>query len=417
VRATLRWMASNSALIVLSLILAVLAWIVAVEKGDPTLEERYPQAIPVALSNLPEGMVVLGEFDEYARVTVRAPESVWNSIEVDDFVVVADLTDLGTGDHRVPIQLTLDRQPSQIVSVDPEYVTLQLEPEAEQTVPVRVQVEGEPTLGYIMHTLTVTPSQVMVNGPSTYVAQVVEAVTQVSVQDVDSDVDGEFQLRAVNRDGLPVSHVTLAHQLADVRIPIELSLYYRPLVVRVTLKGQFAPGYRITEISVSPPSVTVFGNPGVIAALPGYIETEPIDLEGADTDVVERPALNVPSNVSVVLDEQPLVRVAIEPIQSSATVVITPELQGLEPGFTATVSPETVAVILSGPMPLLETLETDDVRIMLDVFGLLTGTHQIEPQVVVPEGVTAQSVNPATVQVEIFAAITPTLADDERDSD
>ena len=117
------------------------------------------------------------------------------------------------------------------------------------------------------------------------------------------------------------------------------------------------------------------------------------------------------------MDEQPIVTVSIEPIQSSQTAVITPEIQGLNPGFTFTVSPETVEVILSGPLPLLETLGPDDVRVVLDLFGLSEETHQIEPQIVVPEGVTAQSINPATVQVEIFVAITPTLTDDEQIQD
>jgi len=45
---------------------------------------------------------------------------------------------------------------------------------------------------------------------------------------------------------------------------------------------------------------------------------------------------------------------------------------------------------------------------VLDLFELPGGTHQIEPQIVVPEGVTAQSINPATVQVEILVAQTPT---------
>ena len=72
-----------------------------------------------------------------------------------------------------------------------------------------------------------------------------------------------------------------------------------------------------------------------------------------------------------------------------------------------------VEVILSGPLPLLDTLEPDDVRVVLDLFGLTAGTHQIEPQIVVPEGVTAQSINPATVQVEIFVAQTPAPGRDE----
>ena len=102
------------------------------------------------------------------------------------------------------------------------------------------------------------------------------------------------------------------------------------------------------------------------------------------------------------------VKVAVEAIQSSLTVEIVPEIQGLGPSLTATVSPETVEGILSGPLPLLETLETNDVRVVLGLFGLPLGTHQIEPQVVVPAGMAAQSILPATVQVDVFVAPTPT---------
>jgi len=63
---------------------------------------------------------------------------------------------------------------------------------------------------------------------------------------------------------------------------------------------------------------------------------------------------------------------------------------------------------LSGPLPLLETLATDDVRVILDLFGLGPGTHRVEPQVVVPEGTTAQNILPPTIQVEIVA-VPPTL--------
>jgi hypothetical protein len=71
-------------------------------------------------------------------------------------------------------------------------------------------------------------------------------------------------------------------------------------------------------------------------------------------------------------------------------------------------------VILSGPLPLLEGLEPNDVRVVLDLFGLLVGSHQIEPQVVVPEGIVAQNILPAALQVEIMvplpATATPTAA-------
>jgi YbbR domain-containing protein len=409
VKATLHWIASSLPLIMLALILAILAWVVAVEEGDPTREGRYPQAIPVTLSGLPQGMLIVGEFNERVQVTVRAPKSVQDSLKIDDFAVTADLTSLDAGSHQVPVQVTLNKHPSRVILVEPDYVTLEVEPQVEKTVPVRMQIVGEPALGYLMRAPVVVSRQVTVTGPSTYVAQVIEAVTEVPVQDASEAIDGEFRLQIQDSEGQPVPYVTWTPEVTNVRIPIEPSGYYRALAVKVVLEGQIAPSYRITDISVEPPTVTVFGTPDIIAALPGFIETEAIDVEGAQADVIERPALNGSSEVAVVPGQQPVeVLVSIEPIESSLTVEVMPKLQGLEPALTATVSPETVEVILSGPLPLLDALEADDVRIVLDLFDLPLGTHQIEPQVVVPEGMTAQSILPATVQVEIL--VPPTAA-------
>jgi len=176
VKATLRWIVSNSPLMVLALILATLAW------------------MP------PEGMTIVGEFEESVQFTVRAPESVWSTLEAKDFVATVDLTDLNAGTHQASVEWALSKRPSQVLSVEPEYVTLRLEPRAEQTVPVHVETDGKPTLGYLTRTLTITPSQVTVSGPSTYVAQVVKAAARVSVQDASADVEGEFQhSRALSR--------------------------------------------------------------------------------------------------------------------------------------------------------------------------------------------------------------------------
>ena len=206
-----------------------------------------------------------------------------------------------------------------------------------------------------------------------------------------------------------IPYVVAAPTTVDVRIPIELSGYYQPLPVKVVITGQVAANYRITGITVEPPTVTVFGAPEVIAGLPGYIQTEPIVVEGAVADVIERPTLDLPANTTVVMGQQPVVvKVLVEPIQSSRTMQITPTLQGLDPVLTATVPLQTIEVILSGPLPLLEGLEPGDVRVVLDLFGLSVGKHQIEPHVVVPEGIVAQNVLPAALQVEISVPLPST---------
>jgi YbbR domain-containing protein len=70
-----------------------------------------------------------------------------------------------------------------------------------------------------------------------------------------------------------------------------------------------------------------------------------------------------------------------------------------------------VDVILSGPIPELGAITPTDIRAVVDVNGLEIGTHQVEVDVdVLPEGVWVETVLPATVEVTIGLAVTPTPA-------
>jgi YbbR domain-containing protein len=67
-------------------------------------------------------------------------------------------------------------------------------------------------------------------------------------------------------------------------------------------------------------------------------------------------------------------------------------------------------VILSGPVPVLNTLGAADVRVVVDLSGYDVGTYQFIPEVnILPERVQKASMFPATVEVTIVAAPTPTL--------
>jgi YbbR domain-containing protein len=407
-KSVLRWLVSNFPLMIMALVLATLAWFVALEEGDPTLEERYSQAIPITPVALPEDKLIIERSAESVHVTVRAPQSIWENLRVSDFNAVVNLAGLSPGEHQVPVQVDLEKEPSRIVSFEPQSVTFRVDAESKRSVPVHVQVEGEPALGYLRRSVVLDVREVTVKGPTSYVTKVVEAFAAISVNNADADVEQELQLEPRDAEGQPVSNVSMTPEVVSVRVPIEPSGYYRPLAVKVILEGEVALDYRVTDISVDPPTVTVFGAPDVLTALQGFIETEAIDVEGAQEDVSVRPALNVPENVAVVRGQQVEVRVFIEAIESSLTMEIAPGVQGLEPGLTTTLSPETVEVILGGPLPMLEALDAENVRVVLDLFELSLGTHQIEPQVIVPEGVIARSIIPATVQVEISVATTPT---------
>ncbi len=58
-------------------------------------------------------------------------------------------------------------------------------------------------------------------------------------------------------------------------------------------------------------------------------------------------------------------------------------------------------MILSGPIPLLESMNEDDVFAILDLNGLVAGTHIVEPAILSPDGITRDAVIPETVEIVV----------------
>ena len=183
------------------------------------------------------------------------------------------------------------------------------------------------------------------------------------------------------------------------------------MVVKVMTTGQVADGYRQTNITVTPPNVMVFSaDPALLDQLPGFVETETLDLTGATDDVETVLALNLPEGISVIGDNRVLVLVGVAAIEGSITLSLEVEVIGLLPGLDAQVAPASVDVIVAGPIPDLESISPVDVRVVVDVTGLEIGTYQIQPTVdILPDRIYLQSISPETVEVTIQEQPTPTI--------
>jgi YbbR domain-containing protein len=409
-----RWVISNLGLVILSLLLALLVWVVAVEQENPTIEQQYPSPVPIVFVGQGEDVVVYEQDVMHVLVTLRTAELVWTSLRLDDFHAEVDLSGLGDGQHDLPIQVSVDEGPAIIRTVVPADVTVRIERIAQAVVPVNLRIEGNTALGYVAQTAQVTPMSVTVEGPASQVAQVTQAAVEISVDGRRADIAGEFPLQAQDGSGDIVPHVDLTPARVAVSVPIEQLRGFQELAVTLAVEGQIAPGYRISNITVDPPVVTVYGSQDAIDAIaqsPGYLETAPLSVEGLWENVEERLALDLPSGVFLVGMDDPLVtaRVTIVPEEGSVTLDRQVSIQGWSPGITATVAPTTVQVILSGPLPILDRLQEEDVIVLVDLFGRTPGSYSIEPRVVVvPVGVVADSVVPASVQLVIGVDETPT---------
>jgi YbbR domain-containing protein len=220
----------------------------------------------------------------------------------------------------------------------------------------------------------------------------------------------ELPLVTLDLNGQPVNGLTITPAEITVTQPIFLQGGYRNVIVRVVTEGQPANGYKLTNITVSPLNVVVFSSdPQLVNDLPGYVETVPVVLTDAEDDVNMFVGLSLPEGVSIVDDQFVLVQVSIAAIEGSLTMTLPITPVGLLPIHAALIEPPTVDVILLGPVPVLDTLDASDLRVIVDLTDLELGVHVVTPVVdILPDRVGVETILPSTVEVEIIIAPTPT---------
>ncbi|MEW6568507.1 MAG: CdaR family protein [Chloroflexota bacterium] len=401
----MRWLRDNLSSLLLAFVMSLLVWVSAVSAADPTQEQDFPTPVPIEYRGLAADLIVIGSPPAEAQVTLRAPRSVWDQLSGDEIHLVADLTGLQAGVHQVDLTTQVDRRPARVVRLEPSTLTLTLEALATRTVPVRVRGLGTPAVGYRAEAPVVAPTEAKVVGPLSSVGRVAQVLAEVNLTGLRADLVETVQLLPVDPAGQTVEGVRVQPVSAQVQVRVEQLGGYRDVAVKVVIEGQVAAGYWVTSITVSPPVVTVYSSdPEAVSTLPGFVETVPLVLTGASSNLELRLSLNLPEGISPVGEQTVLVQVGIAAIETSLTITRALEVQGLGPGLFAQASPDAVSVILTGPLPVLEGLAPDDVRVVVDLLGLGVGTHQVTPEVIViPTDVVARAVLPSTIEVVISA--------------
>jgi YbbR domain-containing protein len=407
----MRKLLNNLGALILALLLAFAVWIPATLQADPFADMEFPN-LPILSLNEPEDVVLFNESEvvDRATVNVRAPDSVLADLRVSDFEVTMDLVAVQPGVPAVvPVEASASNEEVRILSVEPQEQEIHLEAIQVMTFAVTIDVKGQPATGYRITSLEMSPETIDVRGPEPVVMQAVSVTGSIDVEGIREDYVEKVRVAAIDGDGEPVPGLELSPSQVDVRVGVRKRLGYKPEVEVVPdLRGGPAPGYRMGSVSVDPQTVTLVGLPSVLDALPGFVETQPISVTGATADLAQRTTLTLPPGVVVFDTNVVLVSVEVLPIESSRAMTATVEIQGVQPGWVATASPSEVDVILEGPDAILSTMSSQDIQVIVNVFGFGSGTHRLEPDVLAPEGVTAVSVIPETVEVVIVLAPTPT---------
>ncbi|WP_337874461.1 CdaR family protein [Exiguobacterium sp.] len=410
-----QWLQHKWFLRFIALALAVLLYLMVAETSS---SNNASSALPiVGQSSMTLDVPVEVFFDEVQYVAYNVPEEMGVELQgpsssltmtklVKDYQVFVDLTNLGTGFHRVPVEA---RGFGGDVNVKLDRETVEIYIDRKQTieVPVSVNLLNKDQLpdGKVAGDVEIEPSTVKVTGGASRIQNVKEITLNVDVANESQTFTREIPPTILDANGNPLN-VSVDPNIINVTVPIYDESAMIP--IEVVTSGDVADDFRLVDTLLAETEVRVFAPKEVLDALE-TIETEPIELDDLTKSEKLNATLRLPEGATSLGKKEVEVQVLVRPndetkddtgeLTERIRLTVPVNVRGYDRTNYTVQTQEVVSVTLSGKRSLLENISSNSVNVTLDLTGLPSGTHAVDVDYEVPKGVTV--ISPKTIDVQL----------------
>jgi len=312
-----QWLQHKWFLRIIALALAILLYFMVAETSS---SNNASSALPiVGQSSMALDVPVEVFFDEVQYVAYNVPEELSVELQgpsssltmtrlVKDYQVFVDLTNLGTGFHRVPVEA---RGFGGDVNVKLERETVEIYIDRKETIEVPVSVNllnlDQLPEGLVTGDAEIEPTTVRVSGGASRIQNVKEITLNVDVANQTNTFTREMPPTILDANGNPLN-VTVDPNIINVTVPIfEES---RMVPIEVTTRGEVGEDFRLVDTLLSDTEVRVFAPKDVLDTI-DVVETEPISLDDLNKTTKVNATLKVPAGATSLQDKEVEVQVLV----------------------------------------------------------------------------------------------------------
>ena len=194
----------------------------------------------------------------------------------------------------------------------------------------------------------------------------------------------------------------------------------RNVDVEPQIVGEPASWYTIEDVRTSPQTITVRGPESAVEEMDSVL-TEPIDIDGR-SESLRRPVEPIieHNQVHAELDDEIIVEIDIETEEVTDTVEAV-SVEAVNTSYLTEVDPDIADITLRGPLPILEDLDHDILRLEIDLSEedeRPPGTFSRSAEAVnLPEGIEVEQIFPNRFRVTTEERPPPEEPDEEQEGD
>lgn len=288
---------SNLGLKILAVLVACVIWVFVVNVDDPEKTQSFSD-VKVEIRNSDcfgvDKTFSVQEDTDKVRVWIKVRESVLNRLQSKDFKVVADMRNVTLG-NAVPY--TLECTNSAITKAnwecEPASMKIKIENVVQESFGVEVDTTGDPQEGYDVGATSIEEGDTInIAGAESLVNIIHKVSMSVSVNGISSDKTVKGNIVVTDKNGTDFTQSQMdklvfttssGDLIKDGILNARINLWkvQQNVKVKVGTYGTPAPGYRVSEVKVTPETISISGEEETLNELNGELSlSDMISVDG-----------------------------------------------------------------------------------------------------------------------------------------
>lgn len=283
----------NLFLKILSLVTAVILWLVVVVISDAEGTESFPMEVTLKNTDVvtENGKVFwVEDGTNHVKLTVRTRRSILDDLKSTDFVLTADMEKDLKYDSLVGIRVECKNKDVDVeedVTLNINNVKVSIEDSATEQFPVHVSHTGTINDGLMVGSMVPEQTIIKVTGPVSIVERIKEVKAVVDVTGLPATSVKNCALKLYDGDGDPIDTTYLNYVGKSDGIDVTVSMLNTKMIPLVFgYSGTPAENYEVSDVDWKPDLIEVAGNSEVLVALTNLrIPEEAVNVDGIDEEL------------------------------------------------------------------------------------------------------------------------------------
>lgn len=378
-----RWLVRKNTLIFISLVLAIVAFIVVDNKSivlvDSYAEVLHDQKVEAIYNT--ETYVVEG-LPETADVTLIGRKvDMYLAKQLSKGTVSVDISNLEAGTHKVSLNYesvvnSLD------YNVSPSTVTIIIYPKVSSTKNATIDIINKETLDtkLSISNVSIDQEEIIIKGAEHTIKEV---ATVRALVDISKLVDPEVGVTTL--ENVPLIAYDTNGKTVDVEMvpskvnaTINIDSPSKEVPIKVVPTGEVQFGKAISSITSTESKVTIYGSEDVLSKIE-YLPIE-IDVSNLSSNKVYNVSLTAPQGVRNLSVKNTKVTVTLGEETTKEIKDVMIETTNLDPNYKAAAigsSSIKTTVIVKGTKEVLDTIDETKIKAIVDLSGYKEGDHEV----------------------------------------